>query len=219
MSIRALAFALLLAAPSVAFAQEPPAAPGRPGWSPAGAKCFVWNRAPTIGETATWTGPCANQRANGKGVLTWQTGDAVQRYEGTMVDGHLEGQGVYQLTPTVRYEGTFKADDFEGKGVMVEAGDRYEGLWHAGKRNGRGVLTTPGGNRYEGEFKDDAITGQGTLTLSDGRKFEGQLFEGKPHGQGKLTEPSGTYSGFWLNGCFNDGTRRASFGVDPAGCP
>ena len=116
-------------------------------------------------------------------------------------------------------EGGFKADDFEGKGVMVEAGDRYEGLWHAGKRNGRGVLTTPGGNRYEGEFKDDAITGQGTLTLSDGRKFEGQLFEGKPHGQGKLTEPSGTYSGFWMNGCFNDGTRRAAFGVDPAGCP
>ena len=174
---------------------------------------------PTIGEIATWTGSCAKQRASGKGTLTWQTGDAVQRYDGTMVDGHLEGQGAYQLTPTMRYEGAFKADDFEGKGVMVEGGDRYEGLWRAGKRNGRGVLTTPGGNRYEGDFKDDAITGQGVLTLRDGRKFEGQLYDGKPHGQGKLTEPSGTYAGFWMNGCFNDGTRRASFGVDPAGCP
>jgi hypothetical protein len=213
MRLRGLAVALLLALPQVALAQVPAAAPGQAGWAPAGNDCFVWNRAPQIGEVATWSGPCKNKRADGRGTLVWRTGEDSQRYQGDMRDGHLNGQGVYEFSLTARYDGTFKDDDFDGKGTMIEPGVRYEGQWRAGKRNGRGVLTTVNGDRYEGEFKDDGMTGRGTLVLSDGRKYEGLLVDGKPNGQGTLTERSGTYTGAWKNGCFNDGQRRAAFGT------
>ena len=74
--------ALLLLAPVAAFAQTPLAAPGQPGWSPAGTDCFVWNRAPAANETATWSGPCTAQRASGQGTLIWQSAGGEQRYDG-----------------------------------------------------------------------------------------------------------------------------------------
>ena len=215
----ALLLAVLLAVPGAAVAQTPLAAPGQPGWAPAGNSCFVWNRAPTIGEAATWAGPCANQRAEGKGVLTWRTGLQEQRYEGELRDGHLNGQGVYHFTLTSRYEGGFKDDDFEGRGTLIEPGVRYEGLWKAGKKNGKGVLTTLNGDRYEGEFKDDALTGRGVLVLSDKRKYDGLLLNGKPHGQGTLVDPTGTYTGVWSEGCLVQNGQRASFATDLTKCP
>ena len=229
MKIRKLAVALLLtfpvlalpvlALPAGAFAQTPAAAPGQPGWTPAGNDCFIWNRTPQSDESATWSGPCKNEHADGRGTLVWQFGDATQRYEGDMRDGRLNGQGTYEFTLSSRYEGGFKDDDFDGKGTMIEPGVRYEGMWRAGKKNGRGLLTTLNGDRYEGEFKDEAITGRGTLTLSDGRKYDGLMLDGKPNGQGTLTEPSGIYAGIWKNGCFADGARRAAFGTNPTSCP
>ncbi len=219
MTLRALAAVLLLALPAPAFAQIPAALPGQAGWSPAGNDCFVWNRAPQIGETAIWTGPCKNQRADGKGSLVWRTGENTQRYQGETRDGHITGQGVYELSLTTRYEGSFKDDDFDGTGTLVEPGVRYEGQWRSGKRNGRGLLTTVNGDRYDGEFNDNAMSGRGTLALSDGRKYEGLLTDGKPNGQGSLTDPTGIYTGAWKNGCFSDGARRAAFGTTLDACP
>jgi len=74
------------------------------------------------------------------------------------------------------------------------------------------------GARYEGDFKNDVLEGQGTFTLADGRRFTGTLAHGYANGQGTLVDPSGTYTGNWVEGCFNDGKRKASFGVDPATC-
>ncbi len=219
MTLQGLALGLLLGLPTAALAQIPAAAPGQAGWTQAAGDCFVWNRAPQIGETAVWSGPCKNRRAEGKGSLTWRTGDSTQSYEGEMRDGRINGHGVYTFSLTTRYEGTFKDDDFDGSGVMVEPGVRYEGQWRAGKRHGRGLLTTVNDDRYDGEFQDGAITGRGTLALSDGRKYEGLLLDGKPNGQGTLTDPTGSYNGVWKNGCFNDGVRRAAFGTSSDTCP
>ena len=210
--------ALVLLLPVAALAQTPLAAPGKAGWTPAGKDCFVWNRAPGEGETASWSGPCIAQRASGKGVLVWTTPEGEQRYEGEMRDGKVNGAGKYYFSANQRYEGNFKDDDFDGQGTFVEPGTRFEGLWKAGRKNGRGVLTTMNGDRYDGEFKDDQIEGQGTLLLSDGRKYQGLFHNGRPNGAGTLTDPTGTYTGTWIEGCFKDATRRTALGVDPASC-
>ncbi len=213
----ALLAAALLAGP--AAAQTPLAAPGKPGWTPAGNDCFVWNRAPAADETASWSGPCVNKRASGRGLLVWRAGEGEQRYEGEMRDGHLNGRGKYVFSLNTSYEGDFKDDDFDGKGVMVEPGVRYDGAWKAGRKNGRGLLSTMNGDRYDGDFLDDAMTGKGMLVLSDGRKYEGALKEGLPEGQGTLTDPAGTVNGTWKAGCFNDGKNKVAFGVSPSACP
>lgn len=217
--IRAVVAALVVLAALPAAAQTPLAAPGQPGWTPAGNDCFVWNRSPSKDETAAWSGPCVNHRAEGKGTLIWSAGGKEeQRYDGEMKDGHLDGHGIYVFTYGVQYEGDFKDDDFEGKGIFTQPGIRYEGMWHAGKKNGHGLLTTINGDRYEGDFKDDQITGEGSLTLADGRKYVGTLLDGKPNGKGTLTDPSGSISGTWTNGCLNDPDHKVALGVDPATC-
>jgi len=210
--------AALLLIPVAAVAQTPLAAPGQPGWTPAGKDCFVWNRSPAAGETAVWSGPCVDHHGNGKGVLVWTNSGGEQRYEGELRDGRLNGFGKYAFSSTQRYEGSFKDDDFDGKGTFVEPGVRFEGTWRAGRKEGPGVLTTMNGDRYEGEFKDDQFNGTGTLLLSDGRKYQGLFHNGRPNGAGTMTDPSGTYTGTWIEGCFKDATRRTSLGVDPTSC-
>lgn len=219
--IRRIAAALVLAGllPLAALAQTPLAAPGNPGWTPAGNDCFVWNRAPAADETASWSGSCANHRATGRGLLVWRSGGQEQRYEGEMRDGHLNGRGKYVFSVGTSYEGDFKNDDFDGSGIMTEPGVRYEGAWKAGRKSGRGVLSTMNGDRYDGDFTDDAMTGRGVLVLSDGRKYEGALKDGIPEGQGTLTDPAGSVTGTWKAGCFNDGKAKVAFGVSPSACP
>ncbi len=204
--------------PMAAAAQTPLAAPGQPGWSPAGNGCFVWNQNPSQGESVSWSGPCANQRVTGKGTLIWKEGTHEQRYDGEMRDGKLNGRGIYSFAAGGRYEGEFKDDEFNGTGTLLDAGERYDGEWRAGKKHGKGVLTMGNGARYEGDFKDDVLEGEGTLTLAGGTRYSGTLVRGYPNGQGTLTGPSGTFAGTWVNGCFNDGQRKASFLVDPASC-
>ncbi len=43
-----------------------------------------------------------------------------------------------------------------------ESGDRYEGEWKDGKRDGRGTYYSANGDRYEGQWKDNKQHGRGT---------------------------------------------------------
>jgi hypothetical protein len=213
-----LAALLGLLLPAASLAQTPLAAPGQPGWTPAGNDCFVWNQNPNAGETANWSGPCENRRASGKGTLIWKHGSREQRYDGEMRDGKLNGHGIYSFSTAERYEGDFKDDQYDGTGTLLAGGDRYDGSWRAGRKNGKGVLILSDGTRFEGEFKDDSLEGQGSIMLANGSRYDGTLAHGLPDGQGTLTGASGTFAGTWAKGCFNDGKRKASFLVDPAGC-
>lgn len=44
-------------------------------------------------------------------------------------------------------------------------GQRYEGVFRGGKKEGRGTLAFANGASYEGRFRDDAIDGQGMLQI------------------------------------------------------
>lgn len=124
-----IAAALMLAALPVA-AQT--AQRRQPGWIADARGCRIWNGTPKANQTITWSGPCQNNLAQGKGVLRWFENDhPADRYDGELVAGRFDGRGTY-----------LSADGF-----------RYEGEWRDGKANGDGVLTTKS-STFTGTWKD-----------------------------------------------------------------
>jgi hypothetical protein len=58
-------------------------------------------------------------------------------------------------------------------------GDRYEGAWVAGKREGDGTLVAVGGKKYVGMWAGDMRNGKGTVFDSDGTVlFDGEWKNG-----------------------------------------
>ncbi len=95
--------------------------------------------------------------------------------------------------------------------------ERDEGEWRAGRQTGQGSQTWPGG-QFKGQLADSMPSGQGVLILGAAR-YEGAFLNGKPNGRGALTNASDVFDGAWRDGCFNDGKRRAAFGVSLQSCP
>ena len=152
--------------------------------------CVVWNAEPQPNETATWNGPCVYNRANGYGVLIWESvKDGVKltsRYEGRMRNGKRHGQGLYVRANGARYEGSFKDGRRHGRGVYTDPeGNRYEGEVRDGKPNGFGILLYADGGRYEGNWQDGNPHGHGVFDFKDTTRFEGEFVNGTPQGVGE----------------------------------
>ncbi|CAN0131074.1 unnamed protein product, partial [Phaeothamnion confervicola] len=83
------------------------------------------------------------------------------------------GRGHLKLCNQFSYEGQWAEDAFEGRGTCEygPAGggcnQRYEGMFRAGRRDGRGTLFFESGAYYEGRFRDDRIDGQGMLRIPE----------------------------------------------------
>jgi opacity protein-like surface antigen len=60
--------------------------------------------------------------------------------------------------------------------------------------------------------------GRGVLILQ-GVRYEGEFRSGKPNGAGTLIRAGESFRGTWIDGCFREGTRKASFGVPLSACP
>jgi hypothetical protein len=123
---------------------------------------------------------------------------------------------------TVSWSGACKDGFAEGKGKLdwLRDGKPYEhdeGEWHSGRQSGDGTQTWPGGG-YKGQLEGGMPHGHGALTVG-GARYEGAFANGKPDGKGVLTAKSGVFDGTWREGCFNDGSRRASFGAAVHACP
>ena len=175
-----------------------PLPPNTPGWiADARTGCRIWTAAPE-GTTPSWSGPCPNGIAHGRGVLQWyRNGQPISlRYEGERVAGKASGHGIQ----------TF------------ESGARYEGEFRDGLRNGRGSYVQQNGDRYDGEWLGNKYHGRGTFTWANGRRYEGEWRDHKPNGLGTLTRPEGTFSGTWTNGCFQQGNRRQAINATAKEC-
>jgi hypothetical protein len=161
--------------------------------------CVVWNPYPVEEEKVTWSGACANGKAQGRGTEVWRYVEDSEwkeaRYEGGMKDGKRDGRGKSTSENGV-YEGDWKDGLEHGRGVYVwgpnseSAGDRYEGDYKDGKMHGRGVYVWGpssewAGDRYEGEWKDGKMHGRGTQYFADGDKCEGNWREGRLLGTGR----------------------------------
>jgi len=159
-------------------------------------------------------------------VLVTQTGNMVaarMRYEEGSYEGEVneaknpEGQGTFEYrgddeAARLMYDGGWKDKAAEGYGVMKwQNGDRYEGDWVAGLREGKGkYLSKATGGKYEGEYAADLKEGSGKYTFANGDSYDGQWKAGLRHGQGTYTwkeknenteeDEYNRYSGDWEEG-------------------
>jgi hypothetical protein len=100
-----------------------------------------------------YSGQWHNGQSTGLGVRERPN---VERAEGNFIDGRLEGLGVRRTLaePSTVQSGEFRADLLEGPGVETVGDQRYEGGFKAGKRQGYGQLTSPGGKVQAGRWED-----------------------------------------------------------------
>ena len=71
-----------------------------------------------------------------------------------------------QAHETIRWSGGCKDGYAQGKGTLQwfengRAGDRYDGDYGAGKRNGHGVVVQRNGTQIEGDWRDDELLQMG----------------------------------------------------------
>ena len=159
----------------------------------------------------------------GKGKINLKDG---RTYEGTFVDGKLEGEGTYINNKGDIYIGGFIGGKLNGKGKIIQKRENinksnggneqeninnkdnnddnnlvYEGEIKDFKREGHGVEKCPE-YVYEGNFHDDMKNGQGSIKyLKLGRKYEGEFKNNEITGYGYLIyENKQTYKGNLVDG-------------------
>ena len=159
----------------------------------------------------------------GKGKINLKDG---RTYEGTFVDGKLEGEGTYINNKGDIYIGGFIGGKLNGKGKIIQKRENinksnggneqeninnkdnnddnnlvYEGEIKDFKREGHGVEKCPE-YVYDGNFHDDMKNGQGSIKyLKLGRKYEGDFKNNEITGYGYLIyENKQTYKGDLVDG-------------------
>lgn len=169
-----------------------------------------------------------------KAIMYWDEETECQnkRYEGEFKDGKPFGQGVTDFTDGNRYVGPTVARGTRYKGIFTWGensqwnGDRYEGEFISGKRDGWGIYTSGvfedlrkqgivykpeafkepddydvwEGYRYEGEWKDNDRNGKG-LFISKSMKYDGQWKDNQKNGYGIADwfKYNSHYEGDWAN--------------------
>ena len=108
----ATAAILLLAAQAAAQTDNPKDKPATPDWITTTNKpCKVWNPNPEPNESVTWTGPCKDGFASGKGILFWtENGKPDVEYNGEYANGKRNGHGVMIFPDGKRIEGDWVND-------------------------------------------------------------------------------------------------------------
>ena len=102
-----------------------------------------------------------------------------------------------------RFYGKFEAGQpLDGWGSMLYAnGNRYDGEYRDGTRNGCGTFTFSNGRRYVGEFSNDLFSGRGVWMLENGDRYIGDFEFNKCNGEGMFIFVDGTSkSGIWQQG-------------------
>ncbi|MEL6159713.1 MAG: pentapeptide repeat-containing protein [Cyanobacteria bacterium J06554_11] len=103
---------------------------------------------------------------------------------------------------TIFYGSVEKGQPATGKGTMLyPTGNRYDGDYESGRRNGCGTFTYSNGRRYVGQFVADQFNGQGTWILENGERYIGEFKDNQCHGQGIFVFANGSVeSGTWQQG-------------------
>jgi hypothetical protein len=156
--------------------------------------CTLFDATLRAGDTVNWIGECRNGRGEGPGTASFFNGGR----EFESFTGNFSGGVAQDGHVTVRwgdgwsYEGNMVGGQFDGQGLLInDKKDRFEGAWKAGRLNGAGSVTRANGDRYEGEWKDDLPNGHGTLIRADGSRVEGQFRDGKLDRNARLSTDSG----------------------------
>ena len=74
--------------------------------------CKIWNPEPQPNESVTWTGPCKDGFASGKGVLRWtENGKPDAEFDGEYAGGKRNGPGVLITRDGKRTQGEWVNDE------------------------------------------------------------------------------------------------------------
>jgi hypothetical protein len=110
------------------------------------------------------------------------------RFQGQWRDGVPAGLGVRDRSGTDHAEGNFAGGRLDGPGTrrrLAEPSVTQYGEWRADTLDGPGVEVLPTGERYEGEFRAGQRNGYGQVSgvgdkLQSGRWLDGKLVESAP---------------------------------------
>ena len=149
---------------------------------------------------------------HGSGIFTYANGDV---YDGNWENDKRHGKGK-STTGNEKYDGEWADGQQEGRGTQTwkipDVEYTYEGVFHAGKRHGPGVLKVNDGQcimTWDGTFKDDDRNGHFVITSSlDNQLYEGEVAQNVRSGHGKQSYADGSsYDGAWaLDKRFGIGT-------------
>jgi hypothetical protein len=86
--------------------------PSPPDWITTSNKpCKVWNPEPQADESVTWSGPCKDGFASGRGILKWtENGKPDVEFDGEYAEGKRNGHGVLITPDGMRVEGDWRND-------------------------------------------------------------------------------------------------------------
>jgi hypothetical protein len=97
------------------------------------AGCRMWDWHPDPKDHAAWNGACPHGLKQGRGIVQWfEHGQAIDRFEGTYVEGKREGFGRYDWNHDDTYEGHYASDVPDGFGTARIAGEMFAGDWKNG---------------------------------------------------------------------------------------
>ncbi|XP_075421566.1 radial spoke head 10 homolog B isoform X3 [Ascaphus truei] len=99
-----------------------------------------------------------------------------------------------------KYEGEMVYGLYEADGVAYfKGGNTYRGMFSEGLMHGKGTYTWADGLIYEGDFCMNVPMGHGTYIWPDGSRYEGQVHKGVRHGTGMYTSGNQqvSYVGEW----------------------
>ena len=169
--------------------------------------------------TGTFTDGC---KITGTGRKTFK-GEDPNWFEGTFINGELEGYGQVYYTGGFVGIGQFSAGKLDGTGYFVwpqgnGAYDWYLGEWVGQVRSGQGHYQFNNGCWYVGEFANDWINGKGVFHWPGGNFFDGMFANGAPvngtYGFGQMEGVQGyiwvdaeTGAWSWYTGELEDGTK------------
>ncbi|MEM1281280.1 MAG: pentapeptide repeat-containing protein [Cyanobacteria bacterium P01_H01_bin.152] len=108
----------------------------------------------------------------------------------------------------IQFYGQFEdGKPVDGRGSMLYPnGNRYDGDYRNGQRNGCGTFTFANGRQYVGEFQNDLFSGRGIWMLENGDRYIGDFEFNKCNGEGVYIYADGTSkSGIWQQGRLVDG--------------
>ncbi len=119
--------------------------------------------------------------------INYPNGD---KYNGELVDGLRDGSGELK-TARFTYKGSFRHGLFDGEGTVLWSafkengveiiGRKFEGIFHRGKKDGKGILVDGKGGILEGTWKNDSFSGIGKVTRDNGELQEGVFVNGRLH--------------------------------------
>ena len=123
--------------------------------------CFIWKPYSGVGESAKWSGACADGLADGTGTITLVY-SSDQGYSftatGKIQQGKLHGQWSMRHDDGIVREGPFMDGEQHGHWVARNPDSSvYEGPMVDGKAHGRWVVRNPDGSEFEMIYENDAV--------------------------------------------------------------